>query len=139
MQMALMAQVGKIFATPPNADMYLKTPNLKINILRERAEMYGVSAGRIETLLKNAYSQNYVYLIKKTDDQYQVILEARDQDREHPEDLQRLYVRSDDGSRLIPMNAVANFEQTLGPQQVNHLNQFTSVTFNFNLAPRISD
>lgn len=140
MQGILMTQIGKLFAGPPIADgMDLHTPNLKINILRERAEMYGVSAGRIEALLKNAYSQNYVYLIKKTDDQYQVILEARDQDRQHPEDLEKLYVRSDDGTRVIPLTAVANFEQTLGPQQVNHLNQFTSVTFNFNLAPGISD
>ena len=31
------------------------------------------------TLLRNAYSQNYLYLIKKPADQYQVILEARGQ------------------------------------------------------------
>ena len=37
---------------------------------------------RIETLLRNAYSQNYVYLIKKPTDQYQVILEVDDKDRE---------------------------------------------------------
>ena len=36
------------------------------------------SEARILTLLRNAYSQNYLYLIKKPEDQYQVILEMED-------------------------------------------------------------
>jgi HAE1 family hydrophobic/amphiphilic exporter-1 len=111
---------------------------LKINILRDKAHTYGVSASAIETLLRNAYSQNYVYLIKKTDDQYQVILETREQDRKQPQDLAKLYLRSDDGQRLVPLRAVATWEQTVGPQAVNHINQFPSVTFNFNLVPNMT-
>lgn len=136
----LMAQVGKIFAPPgPIGDMYLNTPNLTINILRDQAHMYGVSAERIEQLLRNAYSENYVYLIKKAQDQYQVILEANDKDRSNPDDLAKLYIRTDDGKQTVPLTAVATWEPTLGPQQVNHLNQFTSVTFNFNLLPGVPD
>jgi len=55
------------------SDYYNSTPNLKIDIDRERAATYGVSTSAIQSLLKNAYSQNYVYLIKQPDDQYQVI------------------------------------------------------------------
>ena len=50
-----------------------------------------------QSLLRAAYSQNYVYLIKEADDQYQVILEADDQARTGPEDLRQIYVRPDDG------------------------------------------
>jgi HAE1 family hydrophobic/amphiphilic exporter-1 len=132
----LMADQGKYFATVI-PDLYLNTPNLKINILRDRASSYGVSASRIESLLRNAYSQNYVYLIKEPTDQYQVILEVKDKDRSHPEDLEQLYVRSDDGKNLVPLSAVATWEPTVGPQAVNHLNQFTSVTINFNVVPGI--
>ena len=57
--------------------------------------------------------------------------------REHPEDLDLLYVRSDDGKNLVPLSAVATWEPVLGPQSVNHLNQFTSVTINFNLMPGV--
>src|SRR5256714_12827162 len=60
------------------SDYYNSTPNLTINIDRERAATYGVSTSAIQSLLKNAYSQNYVYLIKQPDDQYQVILEVKD-------------------------------------------------------------
>ena len=55
--------------------------NLKIEILRDQAKLYGISATRILKLLHDAYSQNYVYLIKRPNDQYQVILEADDKDR----------------------------------------------------------
>lgn len=128
---------GRLFSSVVS-DLYLHTPNLKINILRDKAASYGVSATRIESLLRNAYSQNYLYLIKKPQDQYQVILEVGDEMRSHPEDLGRLYIRSDDGQRLVPLSAVATWEPVLGPQSVNHLNQFTSVTFNFNLMPGVS-
>ena len=100
--------------------------------------MYGVSETRIVTLLRNAYCQNYVYLIKKPEDQYQVILEAEDAARAHPEDLSRLYIRSDDGKQPRPADGARRpGRPTLGPQAVNHLNQFTSVTFYFNLMPGV--
>ena len=114
-------------------DLYIHTPSLQIDILRDQASMYGVSATAIENTLRQAYSQNYVYLIKKPEDQFQVILEAADQDREHPMDLSLLYVRSDDGLRIVPLSAVATWHQILGPQSVNHINQFSSVTIFFNL------
>jgi len=134
----LAQEQGRIFMPPIISDLYLNTPNLRINILREKAASYGVSAQRIETLLRNAYSQNYVYLTKKPTDQYQVILEASDADRRTPDDLGLLYVRSDDGKSLVPLSAVATWESVLGPQAVNHLNQFTSVTLNFNLMPGVA-
>ncbi|MEO6437500.1 MAG: efflux RND transporter permease subunit, partial [Tepidisphaeraceae bacterium] len=137
LQMKMMEQVGTIFAGPPLSDMYLNTPSLEVNILRERAASYGITASRIETQLKNAYSQNYVYLIKKPQDQYQVILEATDRDRTRPEDLAKLYIKSDDDSRLVPLSAVATWNEVLGAAAVNHINQFTSVTWNFNLLPGV--
>ena len=61
-----------------SSDYFNNTPNLEIEIRRDQAKMYGVSETRILALLRNAYSQNYLYLIKKPEDQYQVILEAED-------------------------------------------------------------
>jgi HAE1 family hydrophobic/amphiphilic exporter-1 len=133
----LMQDQGTLFASVI-PDLYLNTPQLKINILRDKASSYGISARRIETLLRNSYSQNYVYLIKQPEDQYQVILEATDQARTRPEDLELLYVRSDDGRHVVPLSAVATWEESLGPQAVNHINQFTSVSINFNLMPGVS-
>ncbi len=118
-----------------NSDLYNHTPNLQVDILRDQAKLYGVSETRILTLLHDAYSQNYSYLIKKATDQYQVILEVADDKRSGPEDLGKLYIKSDDGQRMIPLNAVTSWHPVIGPQAVNHINQFTSVTMFFNLKP----
>ena len=116
-------------------DYYNNQPNLDVHVRRDQASMYGVSVSKIEQLLFNAYSENYLYLIKKPTDQYQVILEAQDKDRDAPQDLAKLYIKSDDGMRTVPLSAVVDWDTTLGMQSVNHLNQFTSVTFAFNLIP----
>jgi HAE1 family hydrophobic/amphiphilic exporter-1 len=110
-------------------------------------------------LLKNAYSQNYVYLIKQPDDQYQVILEVKDNERAQPGDLDNLYIRGNNGTTigqtgtgagsgtttttgtaadLVPLRAVTSTKQVVGPQAVNHFDQFTSVTINFNLLPGVA-
>src|SRR6266436_2492141 len=156
-QMMMSLRGFKGFASV-RSDYYNSTPNLKIDIDRERAATYGVSTSAIQSLLKNAYSQNYVYLIKQPDDQYQVILEVKDNERAQPRDLDNLYVRSNSGSTisqggapgnsiatttgsgadLVPLRAVTATSQVVGPQAVNHFDQFTSVTINFNLLPGVA-
>jgi len=121
-----------------SSDYYHNTPNVNIDLRREQAKTLGVSEARILSLLRNAYSQNYLYLIKKPEDQYQVILEMEDSARSNPQDLARLYIKSDDGQRLIPLGELVTWKTTLGPQTVNHLNQFTSVTLSFNLKPGVA-
>jgi len=121
-----------------SSDYYNNTPNLNIDIRRDQAKTYGVSEARILSLLRTAYSQNYLYLIKKPEDQYQVILEMEDSVREKPEDLGLLYIKSDDGRRLVPLSELVTWKSTLGPQVVNHLNQFTSMTLFFNLKPGVA-
>ncbi len=121
-----------------SSDYFANTPNVDINIRRDQTKMYGVSEARILTLLRNAYSQNYLYLIKKPEDQYQVILEVGDAARSKPEDLALLYIKSDDGKNLVPLSELVTWTTTLGLQSVNHLNQFTSVTFFFNLKPGVA-
>ena len=121
-----------------SSDYFNNTPNLNIDIRRDQAKTYGVSEARILSLLRTAYSQNYLYLIKKPEDQYQVILEMDDSVREKPEDLALLYIKSDDGRNLVPLRELVTWKSTLGPQTVNHLNQFTSMSLFFNLKPGVA-
>jgi HAE1 family hydrophobic/amphiphilic exporter-1 len=130
--MKLRAYPGFLFVF---SDLKLSTPSLQIDILREQASSYGVSAQAILNALRNAYSQNYVYLIKKSTDEYQVIMEVKDKERMKPEDLEKLWLRSGDGKSLVPIKSVARWREVLGPQAVNHINQFPSVTIFFNLVP----
>src|SRR5206468_2942208 len=76
-------------------------------------------------------------LIKEPEDQYQVILEVDDAARSKAEDLKLLHIKTDDGKNLVPLSALVDWKPSVGPQAVNHLNQFTSVTFFFNLVPGV--
>ena len=131
------------FVAPPRPDLQRATPNLDIDIERDRASLLGISATRLQALLRAAYSQNYVYLIKQADDQYQVILEVEDRGRANPDNLGQLYVRSDGvagtagAATLVPVRTVTKSSTKLGLQSVNHTNQFTSVTFGFDNKPEV--
>jgi HAE1 family hydrophobic/amphiphilic exporter-1 len=131
-EMKMMQYPGFLFV---NSDLFDHTPSLQVDILRDQAKTYGISETRILNLIHEAYSQNYVYLIKKPTNQYQVIVEVADNDRSNPENLSLLYIKSDDGQRLIPLSAVTSWHTSIGPQAVNHIDQFPAVTLFFNLKP----
>ena len=67
-----------------------------------------------------------------------MIVEADDQARTGPEDFRQIYVKPDNGSKLIPIRALTTSKETLGLQSVNHANQFTSVTFGFDTKPGVA-
>ncbi len=139
LMMEFQKQAGKLFIPQGGIipDMYLQTPNLQIEPLRDQAATYGVNTTGIETLLNHAASENYTYLIKRPTNQYQVILELDDQFRRAANNLDSVYIKSSDGQRVIPLNAVAKWHESIGPMAVNHINQFTSVTFAFNPTPGV--
>jgi HAE1 family hydrophobic/amphiphilic exporter-1 len=119
-------------------DYFPTNPTLAIDIRRDQASKYGVSLTTILNTLKNAYSLNYSYQIRKPDDIYQVIVEVDPALRRTPEDLGRIYVKSDDGTRTIPLNALIDWKPTTEALSVNHLNQFTAVSLFFNLKPGVN-
>ncbi len=124
--------IGRIFRE------FNHTPSLRVDVLRDQAKLNGISEARILSLLRSAYSQNFAYLIKKPNNQYQVIVEVEDADREEPQNLNKLYIKSDDGLRMVPLRAVTTAGKSVGPQAVNHIDQFTSVSMFFNLRPGFS-
>ncbi|MBV9488093.1 MAG: efflux RND transporter permease subunit, partial [Verrucomicrobia bacterium] len=121
-----------------SSDYFANTPTLGVDVNFLQAQSYGLTNVDIERLLKNAYSQNYTYLIKTPIDQYQVIVEAEDKERAEVSDLNRLYYKPGSGQVMIPNETVVSPSPYVGLLSVNHLNQFPSVTLFFNLKPGAS-
>jgi HAE1 family hydrophobic/amphiphilic exporter-1 len=123
-----------------SSDYFASTPLIGINLNELQLQSYGLNNVDVEKLLKNAYSQNYTYLIKTPIDQYQVIVEANDKQRSEPSDLNELYYKpsSGQGQIIIPNETVTDPQATIGMLSVNHLNQFPAVTLYFNLKPGVS-
>jgi len=115
----------------------LNVPQLSIKIFRDRASTFGVTAKEIENALLLAYAGGKVTTYKTDIDQYDVILEVDKKSREDPADLSRIYVRSGTSGDLVPLGAVAEWEETVGPQNVPHSDQLNSATLSFSLAPGV--
>jgi HAE1 family hydrophobic/amphiphilic exporter-1 len=116
------------------SDLQIKNPQVEVQIERDKASSYGVTAQEIEDTLDDAYGTRQVSYIYAPNNTYQVILEVEDQYQQDPSALSMLYVHSSTG-QLVPLSAVAKITRDLGPLSVNHTGQLPSVTVSFNLAP----
>jgi len=120
-----------------SSDLQITRPQVTVEIDREKASALGVSAQSIEMALNNAYGARQVSTIYTATNQFWVILELSPRYQTDPSVLQMLYVRSNTGA-LVPLNAVAKMNFGVGPLQVTHLGQLTSVTFSFDLRPGVA-
>jgi HAE1 family hydrophobic/amphiphilic exporter-1 len=119
------------------SDLQITRPEVTVAIEREKASALGVSAQSIEMALNNAYGARQVSTIYTATNQFWVILELSPRYQTDPSVLPLLYVRSSTGA-LVPLNAVAKLAYGVGPLQVAHLGQLTSVTFSFDLRPGVA-
>ena len=120
-----------------NSDLQIASPEVKVDIDRDRASAMGVTADKIENALYDAYGERQVSDIYTPTNDYQVLMELLPRYQMDPAALHLLYVRSDAG-KLVPLDAVTKPYNTVGPLSVAHLGQLPSVTMSFNLAPGVS-
>jgi HAE1 family hydrophobic/amphiphilic exporter-1 len=119
------------------SDLQITRPEVTVEIEREKASALGISAQQIEMALNNAYGSRQVSTIYTSTNQYFVIMELAPRYQTDPSVMPMLYVRSSTGA-LVPLNAVARFSYGVGPLQVTHHGQLTSVTFSFDLRPGVA-
>jgi HAE1 family hydrophobic/amphiphilic exporter-1 len=120
-----------------NTDLLITSPQLYIDIDRDRASSLGISAQQIEDVLYSAFGSRQVSTIYTATNQYYVILKLADEYQRDPRSLSLLYLRNSVG-KLIPLEAVTQTRTTVGPLTVTHLGQLPSVTLSFDLAPGMS-
>jgi HAE1 family hydrophobic/amphiphilic exporter-1 len=120
-----------------NSTLELSSPEVVVDIDREKAAALGLTTGQIEGALFNAYGSRQVSTIYTASNEYQVIMELEPEHQRDPAALSLLYVRSSTG-RLVPLGSVATLTLGVGPLSVTHLGQLPAVTLSFNLEPGVS-
>jgi len=120
-----------------NTDLQITSPQVLVEINREKASALGVTALQIEAALNNAYGAPQVSTIYTPTNQYWVMMELLPQYQRDPAALSLLYIRSSTG-KLVPLGTVARLTRTVGPLTVNHLGQLPAVTLSFNLRPGVA-
>ena len=115
------------------SDLQVSSPQVLVDINRDKASSLGISAAKIEQVLGTAYGARQISTIFTPNNQYRVIIEADEKFQREAVDLSRLYLRSAQGA-LVPLSVVAKFKSQVGPLTVQHLGQLPAVTLSFDLA-----
>jgi HAE1 family hydrophobic/amphiphilic exporter-1 len=120
-----------------SSDLLIASPQVKVDIDRDRALSLSVTPEQIQNALYSSYGDRQVSNIYAPANQYSVILEVLPEYQGSPDALQKLYIRSAKG-QLVPLDEVARIQRTVGPLSVNHFGQIPASTISFNLQPGFS-
>lgn len=103
-----------------------------VNIDRDTASRLGVSTRDIADALYNAFGQRLISTIYTQTNQYRVVLEVQEHERQNPLSIKGIYVATASGT-LVPLDAVASIEERPATLVINHMAQFPTATVSFNL------
>ncbi|MEH1940400.1 MAG: efflux RND transporter permease subunit [Nostoc sp.] len=120
-----------------DTDLQLSTPQIQVQIDHNKAATLGITAQQVEQTLSAAYGSSQVSTIYTPNDQFYVILEVKPEFQRDPSALSLLYVQSSTG-KLVPLSAIANITQNVGPLTVTHVAQLPSATISFDTLPGTS-
>ena len=119
-----------------NVDTNLKfnKPELLVEINRLKASQLGISVQDIAQTLQLAYSNLRFGYFTKDGKQYQVMGQVSRINRDDPDDLKSLFVRTNSG-QLVSIDNVVTVRESTTPPSLYHFNRYKSATISASLAP----
>ncbi len=118
----------------PQSDYQETKPQIRISIDRNRAADLGVSLSSVGRTLETALGSRVVTTFTRGGQEYNVVVQAREEDRATPTDLFNLYVRSSGSGELVPLSNLVTIEETAGAARLNRVDRLRSISINAGLA-----
>ena len=103
-------------------------PQMRIRIDQNRAADLGVSVGTIGQTLAVMLGSRRVTTFVDRGEEYDVILQGRDEDRRTPTDVTNIYVRSDTTRELIPLSSLITLQEISDAGTRNRYDRLRSIT-----------
>ena len=100
-------------------------PQFVVNIDRGEAKSLNVPLSQITDALQVYLGSVYVNNFTFNNRSYRVYVQAAEQYRSHPDDIDRYYVRSNSGN-MVSLDNLVSITQTASPQVVTHYDLFRS-------------
>jgi multidrug efflux pump len=119
------------------SDLKLNKPQLRIELNRDKAAAMGASPLVVGRALETLLGGRQVTRFKREGEQYDVVVKLQDIDRTNPRDLNRIYVRNENGS-MIGLSNVITIRETVAPRDLPHFNQLRAAKINANLGPGVA-
>jgi multidrug efflux pump len=121
--------------TDVTSDLNTNGLSVNVEVNRQLAARYGITAATIDNALYDALGQRIVSTIFQQSDQYRVILVAKPETIPTVQSIGNLYLPSQTSSTgQVPLSGIAKISITQSPLLISHLAQFPAVTISFNLA-----
>jgi len=125
--------------TDVTSDLNNEGLSVDVEVNRQLAARYGITAATIDNALYDALGQRIVSTIFNQSNQYRVVLVAKPESLPNLQALGTLYLPTQTGTTgQVPLGGIADIKITKAPLVISHLAQFPSVTVSFNLAPNAS-
>jgi len=102
------------------------SPQLKLEIDRDKANALGLSLNEINATLAATFGSSYVNDFPNLGRQQRVIVQAVPEKRLMPEDLQKIFVRNNQGT-MVPLSAFTNSKWVNGPVQLIRFNGYPAM------------
>lgn len=117
------------------SDYQERKPQLQVRIDRNRAADLGVSLQSVGRTLETMLGSRIVTTFLREGEEYNVILQAREEDRATVDDLGNLYVRSDTSGEMVPLAALVTVDEGATANALRRFERLRSITLSANLAP----
>ena len=121
----------------PDIDLQMNSPQVFIDVDRERAADLGVSVDAVARTVETLLGGRTVTRYKRDAEQYDVVVQTGSADRAAPSDIERMFVRGRNNT-MVPLAALVTVRESVAPRELNHFNQRRSVTITANLGPELS-
>lgn len=109
-------------------------PQYQLNINVPLALQSGIQVNDIFRTLQGYIGSSYTSDFSRFGKQFRVYIQAPPEDRIAAEDLNKIYIRTGNGS-MAPITQFVNLERVYGPQSVSRFNLFTSTKITGATAP----
>ncbi len=119
--------------TSCNAD----TPQLFLDINREKAETLGVATGTIFSTLQSKLASLYINDFTFLGRNYEVKMQSTPENRATLDNIREIQIPNDSGE-MVPLSSLASLDYTIGPNQITRFNKMTSAEMNAQAAPGVS-
>lgn len=116
-----------------SSDLQLNQPQVEVEILRDQARSYKLTAQDVQKALNLAFGETYIVQLNAIENQYYVVMQVEDRFYQDPTDFSLIYVKSSETGEMVPIDSVINKKITSGSLNVNHTNGLPSVTISFDL------
>ncbi|AZE10495.1 RND efflux system, inner membrane transporter [Pseudomonas chlororaphis subsp. aureofaciens] len=111
-----------------------RTPQVFIELDRERAEMLGVPSSQINQAIETYFGSTYINDFNLVGRTYRVTAQADLPYRVTPEDLARVKVRNEAGD-MVPIASVTRLHESLGVERFPRYNLFPTAEINGDTLP----